>query len=70
MRWPISAHKNSLQSRLSSIFTEPFPSEPLDPRDPLLERESGYIFAIELRGCFEAIGYADDAFNRDQSIAE
>jgi hypothetical protein len=63
-RRAINAHKNSLQSRFSSIFTEPSLPEPFDPRDTLLERERGYILAIEPLGLGEAVRDANDALDR------
>src|SRR5688572_27652013 len=69
-RRAISAHKNSLQSRLSSILTEPLPPQPLDLRDALLEREGGHILAVEARGLLEAVRHANDALDHASSIAQ
>lgn len=54
-RWEISALKNSVQSRLRSIFTEPDPPQPFHFRDSLLERHRGHVFSIKRLGLGETI---------------
>src|SRR5271165_1722571 len=62
-RRAISAHKNSLQSRLSSIFTEPLPPQPLYARDAFLERERGQIAPVHLLGLAKASRHAEDTLD-------
>lgn len=45
-RRAISNDKNSLQSRVSSIFTEKRPPKSFDARDAILERERRDVFAV------------------------
>ncbi len=68
-RREISALKNSVQSRFSSIFTEPDPPQPFDARDPLLERHRRDVLAIDLVRLLEALGRADDALDHDGQYA-
>ena len=54
----ISAHQNSVQSRLSSIFTDPDSPQPFDAGDSLLERHRGHVMSVELGGFPEATCYS------------
>ncbi|MFO0613156.1 MAG: hypothetical protein U0414_11230 [Polyangiaceae bacterium] len=62
-RREISALKNSLQSRFSSIFTEPDPPQPLDTGDALLERHGRDVLAVECVGLLEGVRDTDDALD-------
>jgi len=68
-RRAISTDKNSVQSRLSSIFTEPFPPQTLDGRDALLERHRRQIFAIRPLRFAEAAGDTHDALDHTPIVA-
>jgi hypothetical protein len=55
-RRAIRADKNSVQSRLSSIFTEAFPPQALDGRDALFEGHRGDVGAVHPLGFAETVG--------------
>jgi hypothetical protein len=65
----ISALKNSLQSRFSSIFTEPDPPQPLDARDALLETHGGDVRTIEGLRLREAPGHPHDPLDHRVSMS-
>src|ERR1700722_11137062 len=60
---PIKSDKNSDQSALSWIFTEPNPPQPIDRRDALLEREPRVVLAIHGGRLLEAPRHAKDALD-------
>jgi hypothetical protein len=64
-RWAISADKNSVQSRFSSMFTEPLPPKALDARDALLEREGRDVLLVHRTGFVEALRHPQDALDHD-----
>jgi len=68
-RRAISADKNSVQSRLSSILTEPLPPQALDGRDPLLERHGGQVFPVHLLGLAKARSDTHDPLDHPSTVA-
>jgi hypothetical protein len=62
-RRAISADKNSVQSRLRSIFTEAFPAQALYGGDALLERHCSQVGAVQSLGLAEAAGDANHALD-------
>jgi hypothetical protein len=68
-RWEISALKNSVQSRLSSIFTEPDPPQPFHFRDSFLEGHRRHVISIELAGLGETIRRSQNTLDHQWSIA-
>src|SRR4051794_34681657 len=68
-RRAISAHKNSLQSRLRSIITEPGPPEPLHTRDAFLQGKRSNVVTIECCCLGKRAGDTKDALDHGPSIA-